>query len=167
MAEDNGSITGFAPDGRFAKGNKLGRGNPIVRASQMFRVQVVRELKAKRSIPRLIQRLQHLANGSVPIYQKGEDGKRRRVWLDVDPAVQLNAIKELLNRALGKSTDYKVIEDASSATKVGNDLARLVTALRALGTPKEMWPPAAVEYERKQVAVTVVATAKPDEEKKQ
>src|SRR5687767_621575 len=118
----NGVPEGKGSDGKFLPGHRFARGGAVPRSIQQFRTQIVGQLKLGRSIPRLIRRLEQLASGSVPmrVRTKKKDAttgvettERETVWVPVDPAVQVAAIKELLARAVGKSTEYKVTQDVT------------------------------------------------------
>jgi hypothetical protein len=155
---------------KFPLGHKFGRGNPMGRATGLFRAQIVKELKSGRRIPRLIRRLVHLSNGAVPVrlrVKKKEEATgaeatvQETVWVPVDPAVQLNAIKELLSRGVGKATEFKVIEDNRAASSPPASIEEWVERLTRLGLPVESWPLVIREaHRRKKVEGRVIEEPK-------
>jgi hypothetical protein len=150
---------------RFGPGNKFGRGNPLARATQLFRSQIIKELKAGKRIPRLMRRLFHLASGAVPVRMRvnetdKESGKitvrQQTIWMPVEPATQLNAIKELLSRGVGKATEFKVIEDASARPPVVVSVEAVAAVLDRLGVPPDRQPPEVQEYRRRKAESRVL-----------
>jgi hypothetical protein len=153
----NGLPAGQGPDGKFLRGNALGRGGAVPRAIQMFRAQVVRELRMGRSVPRLVRKLKTMAfAGSRPVRLRKKDpetGKvtRETVWMPVTDSTQLAAIMELLSRAIGKSTQFKVVQNQDATPRPTYSLDQMVVALETLGVPEERWPPMLREHRRRRV----------------
>jgi hypothetical protein len=150
---------GHGPGGRFAKGNRLGRGNPRARAVELYRTQIIRKLKIEGAIPKIVDVLLEVAlEGTAPVRVRRTDkvtGKRRRVvrHLRVGDKSRMTALQELLSRAVGKATEFKVIEDnRPDPSSSAPDLVVVVGALQQMGLPPEHWPVVAREYHARQLA---------------
>lgn len=150
MSEESPDTHLPAPSNRhkFPLGHKFGRGNPMGRAVNLLRVQIIRSLKAGKTIPRVMERLEQLAFDDLP------SGK------DVDPKVQLAALKELLCRGVGKATEFKVIEDNRAVASPPASIEEWVERLSRLGIPHEAWPPIIREAYRKKAASRVIEPEK-------
>ena len=154
----NGVPEGKGPDGKFLPGHRFARGGAVPRAIQQFRTQIVRQLKMGRSIPRLVKRLEQLASGAVPIRlrtkkvdqaTKKVTWERETAWMPVDPAVQVAAIKELLSRAVGKSTEFKVVQDVTPQAPVVVSVEAAAAVCDRLGIPPEKQPLEVQEWRKR------------------
>lgn len=168
MENESQDTNGYTSTGRhkFPKGNKYGKGNPLGRVTKLFRVQLVRGLKTEEAVPKLVNRLMEMAlDGTRPVkVRKKIKGslKFKRVirHLPVNERVQLVAIQELLSRAVGKSTEFKVIDDnreGQEKKQAPVDFALQAQFLKRVNSPLEDWPPPVREWQKNQDAKALEA----------
>jgi len=119
----------------FQPGNKLGKGNPLAAAVNELRVRVIDSLKVDGGVEECVSILFGIAADT-----------------SADAMARIAAIKELLNRSVGKAEDTLNIHHQHSAPT----LEQMIERLLALGAPVENWPLRAQEAYRKQIESKVV-----------
>jgi hypothetical protein len=132
MSDESLNTGLLEPSGRhkFPAGNKFGRGNPMAKAVNRFRRDIIKNLRKGKSVPKIIRRMKQLAG----IPDEGDEPIR-----DVEPAVQLAALKELLSRAVGKADQTVNVKDVGPAKPTYN-LDQLIAAVIAAGGDPDRFP---------------------------
>jgi hypothetical protein len=86
MTENSQSPSTHGPNGRFAKGNRMGRGNPLAGRAAKIRAVLLKKLTPRQA------------------------GEIAGVLIDMAKQGDISAIRELFDRTVGKPTQTELLE---------------------------------------------------------
>ena len=139
---------GFDPRGKFAKGNKLARGNPLNRLAQSMRAKAIRRASKGGDVDRIFEQL--IADATDP---------------KAPVIARTAAAKVYLGYVLGKPEQTLNVNQVTAVARPSYSLDQLADALEALGVPEEKWNPQVLAHRRKRIEAKVTdakaATATP------